>query len=226
VGAIAALLVAISLAALLVRYIGGHDYVYGLLPLSERIFNVDTEQNVTTLFSVFLLLCAAALLGFISLLKRQQRNPDLPKWMILTCGFIYLAIDEGWSYHEMLDEPVRQLLGHDHLEKFYVGWVLPAMAGAVILAIFFLRFLLRLPPSTRRSFLGAGLAYLGGAVGVEMIGGRQLEPHGLESLTYQLLTHLEESMEMAGIIIFIYALLRYLAEHYPRVEFLIDDHHQ
>jgi len=224
-GVIAEVLVTISLAGQLIRYVGGHDHVYGLLIPSEKLFNVDYEQNITTLFSVFLLLCAAFLLGLISILKRQRRNPDCSKWMILTCGFIYLATDEGWSFHEMLIEPIRKLLGHDSLGVFFFAWVLPAMAGVVILALFFLRFLLRLPPSARWSFLGAGAIFLGGAIGAEMLGGRYAESHGYDNLTYQLITHLEESMEMAGIIVFIYALLRYLAEHYPRVEFLIDDHH-
>ncbi|TKB57747.1 MAG: hypothetical protein E8D49_13430 [Nitrospira sp.] len=225
-GAIAGVLVTISLAGQLVRYVGGHDHVYGLLIPSEQLFHVDREQNVTTLFSVFLLLCAAFLLGLISILKRQRQDPDFSKWVILTCGFIYLATDEGWSFHEMLSEPVGKLLGHDSLGVFFFAWVLPAMAGVLILGLLFLKFLLRLPPLTRWSFLGAGTVYLGGAIGIEMIEGCHAESHGYENLTFQLFTHLEESMEMAGIIVFIYALLRYLAKQCPKVEFLIAEHKQ
>ncbi|THI83582.1 MAG: multidrug transporter [Nitrospira sp. CG24A] len=224
-GVIAGVLVTISLAGQLIRYVGGHDHVYGLLLTSEKLFNVDNERNITTLFSVFLLLCAAFLLGLISILKRQPQDPDCSKWMILTCGFIYLATDEGWSFHEMLIEPIRKLLGHDNLGVFFFAWVIPAMAGVVILALFFLRFLLRLSPSARWSFLGAGAIFLGGAIGAEMLGGRYAESHGSHNLTYQLITHLEESMEMAGIIVFIYALLRYLAEQYPIVQCQIGDQH-
>ena len=225
-GVIAGVLVTISLAGQLMRYVGGHDHVYGLLIPSEKLFHVEYEQNITTLFSVFLLLCAAFLLGLISILKRQRRDPDCSKWMILTCGFIYLATDEGWSFHEMLIDPVRGLLGHDSLGMFYYAWVIPGMAGVGILALLFLGFLLRLPSSTRWSFLGAGAIFLGGAIGAEMLGGRYAESHGDHNLTYQLLTHLEESMEMAGMIVFIYALLRYLAEQCPTVEFLIAERNQ
>lgn len=220
------LLVAISVALQLVRYVGEHDYVYGLLPPAEQFFHVDREKNVPTLFSAFLLLSSASLLGLIALLKRQQQDPDLSKWTALTCGFISMAIDEAWSFHEMLVEPVRGLLGHDDLGILYAAWVLPAMAAVLILALLFLRFLLRLPSFTRWSFLGAGAIYLGGVIGVEMIGARYAESHDVENLTYQLFTHLEESMEMAGIIVFIYALLRYLAEQYPEVQFLIDGDNQ
>lgn len=154
-GVIAGVLMAISLTGPLVRYVGGHDHVYGLLSPFEQLFHVTRERNVPTLFSVFLLLCAASLLGLILLLKRQQRDPDLAKWMILTCGFIYLATDEGWSFHEMLGEPMLQLLGRDdRLGMFYFAWVIPAMVGVLILGLLFLKFLLRLPPLTRWSFLG------------------------------------------------------------------------
>lgn len=224
--AIAVLLVVISVAGQLIRYVGGHDYAYGLLSPAEQLFHVNREQNIPTLFSVLLLLCAASFLGLITLLKRQHQDPDRFKWATLTVGFIYLAIDEAWSFHEMLVEPVRGLLGHDSLGIFFFAWVLPAMAGVLILGLLFLKFLLRLPSLTRWSFLGAGAIYLGGAIGMEMLGGRHAESHGFENLTYQLLTHLEESMEMAGMIVFIYALLRYLAEQCPTVEFLIAERNQ
>lgn len=100
------------------------------------------------------------------------------------------------------------------------------MAGVPILALFFMGFPLRLPLPTRLSFVGAGSLYLGGAISVEMIGGRYAEVHGFESLSYQLMAHAEESLEMAGIIVFIYVLLRYLAEQYHEVQFLLDDSQQ
>ena len=220
------LLVCISVAGQLVRYVGGHDYAYGLLSPAERLFHVDQQHNIPTLFSVLLLLCSASLLGLITFLKRRQQDPDLSKWATLTVGFIYLAIDEAWSFHEMLIDPVRGLLGHDNLGMFYSAWVIPGMAGVGILALLFLGFLLRLPSSTRWSFLAAGTIYLGGAIGIEMIGGRYGEAHGFENLTAQLITHLEESMEMAGVIVFIHALLRYLAEQCPRVDLLIAEQNQ
>ena len=220
------LLVVISVAGQLIRYVGGHDYAYGLLSPAEQLFHVNREHNIPTLFSVLLLLCSASLLGLITFLKRRHQDPDRFKWATLTVGFIYLAIDEAWSFHEMLIDPVRGLLGHDSLGMFYYAWVIPGMAGVGILALLFLGFLLRLPSSTRWSFLGAGAIFLGGAIGAEMLGGRYAESHGDHNLTYQLLTHLEESMEMAGMIVFIYALLRYLAEQCPTVEFLIAERNQ
>ena len=226
-GVIAGTLVLISVVLEVVRYVGGHDSAYGLLSPAERLFHLDREQNVPTLFSVLLLLSSASLLGLIALLKQRQQDPDHSKWTTLTCGFIFMAIDEFCSIHEMLTDPMHKLLGHDNLGGFYTAaWVIPGMAGVGILALLFLGFLLRLHSATRWSFLAAGAIYLGGLIGVETIGGRYGELHGFENMTAELIAHLEESMEMAGMIMFIHALLRYLAEQCPKVEFLIAGHNQ
>ena len=217
---VASSLVLLSLTSQFLRYGLDHDYVYGLLPLTEQLFHVDLEQNISTLFSVTLLLCSGSLLVLITLLKLQRQDPDVSKWTILAGGFFYLATDEGWSLHERLIEPVRGLLGHGDLGIFYFAWIIPAMAGVALLGLLFLGFLSRLPSSTRWSFISAGSLYLGGAIGIEMLGGRQAELHGGENLTYQLFAHLEESLEMAGIILFIHTLLRYLAEQYPEIRLL------
>jgi len=218
--AVASGLVLMSLASQFIRHVLGHDYVYGLLPITEHLFHVDLEQNISTLFSVTLLLCAGSLLVLIALLKRQRRDPDVSKWMILAGGFFYLATDEGWSLHERLIDPVRGLLGRGDLGIFYFAWIIPAIAGVALLGLLFLGFLARLPSSTRWYFIIAGSLYLGGAIGLEMLGGRYAELHSFENLTYQLFVHLEESLEMAGIILFIHTLLRYLAEQYPEIRLL------
>jgi hypothetical protein len=218
--AVASGLVLMSLASQFIRYGLGHDYVFGLLPITEQLLHVDLEQNISTLFSVTLLLCSGFLLVLITLLKRQRRDPDVSKWMILAGGFFYLATDEGWSLHERLIDPVRGLLGHGNLGIFYFAWIIPAMAGVALLGLLFLGFLARLPSSTRWSFIIAGSFYLCGAIGIEMLGGRYAELHSFENLTYQLFVHLEESLEMAGIILFIHTLLRYLAEQYPEIRLL------
>ena len=218
--AVASSLVLVSFASQFLRYGLGHDYVYGLLPITEELFHVDREQNISTLFSVILLLCSGSLLVLIALLKRQRQDPDVSKWIILAAGFFYLATDEGWALHERLIEPVRGLLGEGELGMLYYAWIIPAMGIVILLGLLFLGFIRRLPHSTMWSFVMAGALYIGGAIGVEMLGGRQVESYGDKNLTYQLLTHLEESMEMGGAILFIHALLRYLAEQYPEIRVL------
>jgi hypothetical protein len=65
----------------------------------------------------------------------------------------------------------------------------------------------------------AAILYIGGAIGVELIGGRYAELHGEENWTYSMITTVEESLEMAGLIVFIWALLEYCADNYKEVRF-------
>lgn len=221
--AVAASLVLVSLTSQFLRYGLGHDYVYGLLSPMETLFNVNREQNIPTLFSVALILTAVCLLALITVFKRQQQDPNTLKWMLLTGGFSYLAVDEGWSFHEMLTGPMQILLGHENLGMFYFTWVIPAIAGVALLGLLFFKFLLRLPPFTQLTFIMAGCLYLGGAIGVEMLGGRYAELHGYQNLTYELFAHLEESLEMAGVILFVHSLLWYLAEQFPEIRLMIHE---
>lgn len=157
-----------------------------------------------------LLLCSGALLVLIALLKRHNQDPDGLEVDNPRRGIFLLATDEGCHFMRLI-EPVRGLLGHGDLGIFYFAWIIPAMAGVALLGLVFLGFLSRLPSSTRWSFMIAGSLYLGGAIGIEMLGGRQAELHSFENLTYQLFVHLEESLEMVGIILFIHALLRVIS---------------
>ena len=67
-------------------------------------------------------------------------------------------------------------------------------------------------------FIAAAL-FVGGAIGMELIGAKYAEAHGVFNLPYSMLTTVEESMELAGLIVFIYALLRHIADNYKQVNF-------
>lgn len=45
---------------------------------------------------------------------------------------------------------------------------------------------------------------IGGAIGLELIGGRYWALHGSDNLPYRMMQNVEESMEMSGLIILIY----------------------
>jgi hypothetical protein len=127
-----------------------------------------------------------------------------------------MAIDEAFQFHERLNIPVGTLLGDGSLGIFYFPWVIPGIALVSVLGLYFLRFLLHLPAATGLSFLMAATLYIGGAIGVELIGSSHAELHGYENLTYSMIATLEESLEMAGLIVFIWALLNYCADNYKK----------
>jgi hypothetical protein len=75
--------------------------------------------------------------------------------------------------------------------------------------------LLSLPGSTALLFTLAGLMYVGGAVGMEVIGGKYDDIYGNDDMTYQMLTIVEETLEKLGLAVFLFALLRYLSRGRP-----------
>ena len=212
-GAVAVLLVLASIAGQLAKFVLGHEYLEGLVPL----FYVDNEFNIPTLFSVLLMLFSAVLLAVITLLSGRRRAPHVSKWAILSIGFFLMACDEGLQYHERLILPIRALLGDSDLGIYYFAWVIPGIALVLVSALFFMRFLLHLPTATRLRFMMAATLYIGGAIGVELIGGRYAELHPIQDFTYSMIVTIEESLEMAGLIVFIWALLKYCADNYQEV---------
>lgn len=78
---------------------------------------------------------------------------------------------------------------------------------------------MHLPAATMLRFLMAATFYIGGAIGVELIGSSHAELHGYENWMYALIATLEESLEMAGLIVFIWALLKHPADNHKEVRF-------
>jgi hypothetical protein len=114
-----------------------------------------------------------------------------------------MAYDEAFQVHERLNIPVG-MHSDGSLGVFYFPWVIPGIALVFVLGLHFLRFWLHLPVATRLRFLMAATFYIGGAIGVELIGSRHAELHGYENWTYSMIATLEESLEMAGLIVFIW----------------------
>lgn len=214
-GAMALLVVLASIGGQLSKFLLGHNQVKGLV----RLFNVSQERNIPTFFSVLLMISAALLLAVIAALNRKQKTDDASKWAILSFGFLYMAYDEAFQVHEKLGRPVRALLGSGNLGIYYYSWVIPGIAIVLVVALFFARFMLRLPAPTRRAFLTAAVLYVGGSIGFELIGGAYDELHGFNNLTYHMISTAEESLEIAGLIVFLWALLKYCAHNYKEVRF-------
>lgn len=222
-GATALSLVFISILGQLTKYFFGFAVNEHL-----RLFDLSLEMNIPTFFTILLLISASLLLAVITLLNYKQKNPDVSKWTILSLGFLFMAYDEGFQVHEDLGGVVRPLLGDGKLGFFYYAWVVPGMALVLVMGLFFRGFLFRLSVATRHLFILAAIIYLGGCIGFELIGGRYDELYGYgrydvlygyESLTYNMISTVEESLEMAGLIIFIYALLVYVEDNYQEVRF-------
>ncbi len=215
----AGLLVGLNLVVQIRAHVTGNYRVEGLF----KFLHLDVENNLPTFFATLLLLFAAGLLAVIARLEWKRGGVGSWNWTLLAFGFLAMSADEAISLHERLNEPIRRLLsgtGGRH-GWLYFAWTIPGLAVVAALGLVFLRFLLRLPPRISRAFVLGGTLYVSGIIGLELICGRYAEIHGVFNLTYSLLATLEESLEMSGVIVFVRALLIYLAETYGslRIDF-------
>ena len=201
---IVAFLTCASVAGQAAKYFWGIERAGGLIPG----FDLDREANFPNWYQSTTLFCCSVFLSIIAVVTKRRRGPRLFQWGFLAFVFLMMSIDEEVSLHERLIEPLHNGL---HTSGFLLyAWVIPGMIFVIGMAWAYWRFLKDLPPTTRKLFLIAGIIYVGGAVGMEMVGGEYRTLHGVENFHYAMLANLEEFLEMAGIIVFIYALLAYL----------------
>jgi hypothetical protein len=218
-GLIAFILVVSSVGMTIVKTWYKHTYQPVLL------FYLDAEQNIPTFFSSCLLLFAAVLLLIITVLERKILSPHIVYWKTLSLGFLLMATDESVSLHEkliILMVPIRNLLGNENLGIIYFSWIIPAIPIIVVLMLLLWKFLFQLPGKTRRTFLMAGIIYLSGCVGFEIIGMYYIDLYGSQDFKYCAISTIEESLEMTGIIVLISGLLTYIADRYKEIRFEFD----
>ncbi|BBB49370.1 hypothetical protein [Pelolinea submarina] len=206
---IALLLAAASLYCQYLTYFKHAD-----LTKTIALWDVDTELSLPSIYSVFLLFIDCLLLALITMVKKKEKAALLGTWIFLTVGFLFLTFDEGACIHEKLMTPVRQQLGDDLPSYFYFTWVIPALVAIIFLGFLFLKFLKNLTTKARIGFILSAAVYLGGALGMELIGGSFASEHGLENFNFNLLSTIEESLEMVGASLFARTLLTYISDTY------------
>ena len=177
------------------------------------MFDANGEANVPSVFSGGLLLLCGLILGVIGLSKRQAGEPFSLHWRVLAAVFLFLALDEVAQVHDNTIVPLRHLM--DFGGALYYAWVLPYGALVVVLLLGSFRFLAHLPGATRRLFVLAGTVYVGAALGMELAQGYVHSRFGDTHFMSALSIGLEELMEMLGAVVFIYALLSYIAATMP-----------
>jgi hypothetical protein len=191
------------------------DEVFGLVDL----FDFDIEGNIPTLYSSVAILFCAALLAIIARSNWKKRDHWRMYWLGLAVLFLFLAVDEGVALHEYLSNIFEEFMEAEGL--LYFLWVVPYGIATVIVGLIYLRFVLHLPQSTKRLFIAAGLIFLMGAVGIEMLSAQEVDRNSTYTITYCLLYTVEEIFEMLGIVLFIYALLSYIVQESGRLSIIV-----
>lgn len=187
---------------------------YGL-HRTARLFDLDQESSIPTWFSSLLLAGAA---GVSYVISRQPgcRGAAARGWLALALVFVGMSIDEVAMLHETFGPSMAQSLGFKPQGMLFSPWVVPGLAVAALVAGMFARFVFRLPRRVRRLALVSAAIYLAGAIGCEMIFSSMLAS-GMPGTSWPVRLEIivEESMEMAGVALWIYAQLVYLHDLQP-----------
>lgn len=189
-------------------------FLFPAVGFSDRIYrlDLDTEASLPTWFSSGLMLvCALALLAISLQAVRQGWLKAVP-WFLMTAAFFALSLDEVVTLHEWLSGALSARM--DNTGLFYFAWTLPALIVCLAGLACFVPFILSFSGLDRTLLIGSAVVFLSGALGMEMLGGIAAESGGIETFEYRLLATLEESLEFAGLLIFLLFLLRRLRADY------------
>ena len=172
-----------------------------------KLFDFNLEANLPTYFSSLVLMFNGFILAMIAF-AHKKLGDKFWHWLGLSAIFIFLAFDEMIQIHEQLRAPMEALFNTSGL--LYFAWFIPYLAVTILILIAYFNFMMRLPKHVLKLFIIAGVLYVGGAVGMEMLGGWHAEIHTEYTFTYAMMYSFEELLEMSGAVVFFYALLTYI----------------
>src|SRR5919107_1881098 len=216
------LITLVSFVARVAMYMWG---VEGYLqPL--RIFDVGEERSIPTWFESILFMLCSILLAVVTVAKRRRNDRYSLHWGVLSIILLLLSLDEVASIHEAIGQQSERLLHSitgltpSGPVKFF--WVVPGAIFVVIVLLAYLRFLVHLPQTTRRTFLFAGALFVLGALGLEMLSAQVSSSSegianffgsAIPQIMIGLQTCAEEMFEMLGLTVFVYGLLAYISSY-------------
>jgi hypothetical protein len=172
-----------------------------------NLFVMNYEGNIPTLFSFFLLNSCCFLLINIFLYQKYLKSKGSLHWLFLSLIFFLLAFDEAASVHEKLIPLTQVYLGAKGW--FHFGWIIPAGILVLAIGVFYVRFLMALPRTIAGLSLLAGALYIGGGLLIEMPEGAYAEVYGQDSFGFHAFTVVEETLEMVGLSLYLYTLMRF-----------------
>jgi hypothetical protein len=191
---------------------------YGLTDL----FDMDQEHNIPTLFSSLMLLTSALLLLLIATAKRKEGQTEHWYWHGMAAVFLFLSVDEITILHERFNDPVRDTL--QTTGALHFAWVIPYAIIILTLTVLYARFVLKIiPRRTRKLMILSACIFIGGALGLELAGSYYFSKAGEIDITFALMATVEETMEMVGVVLFVYALMDYMATQLKSLYFQVSN---
>lgn len=185
-----------------------------LYPSVLELFNLDADKNIPIFFYVLLLLIGTLLLSTIALIQTRQNSPQKFGWIVLTIIVFAMSIDKAVRLHGHLLHFIQTILGRNDPGMIIYPLVIALLTIGLAILVQLVKFLRELPINTRKSFIIAACVFLSGALVLEAIGSSFYDFSGHANLVYDILSILEESLEMAGIIAFIRGLILFAGDSY------------
>lgn len=165
-----------------------------------RVLDVNQEAGLPAWFSTLLLFSTAVSLW---LLADRSALTDRSRWVRhergLALVFVYLSLDEATSLHEQTAAPLRDAFDLDGVLSY--AWVVLFVPLVLVVAVLYLGWLRSLPLAAARLVVVAGLLYVGGAAGVEMVGAGLDDAGQKYTPGYALVVTVEELGEMLGVLL-------------------------
>lgn len=209
------LLLLANLASLVFKYGYNHRHLLGF----ARLFYFDTRGSLSHYFISILLLTSSLLLYLIAMSHKSEGGRHWIHWSILSFVFLSMSLDKLLRVREIPIHMFWKAFAKTGLS--YPIWIFFKVTLFMLFVTVFLRFFLRLPSRVRLLVFVAAFLFVAGGIGVDNLSSYLHFNKNISDLSYSVMSTVEESMEMLGIIVFIHALLGYLAEYAPRKAFII-----
>lgn len=184
--------------------------VYGekhgqIFEISNRV-DMDDEVSLPTWFSQFVLLLIGAVGWFLAWLESDRLKKVI--WSSIGFAGVLFSIDEVSSLHEFVLQSIHLIFyGEAPPSSALNAWwfVLPFVA--IVAGILGFIAIKKLPVNIWMLMITGGVIYIIGGGGVDLIS----NDYAKNTFLYQgILTGLEETLELTGSLLILYASLRYL----------------
>lgn len=178
--------------------------------LFVKFFDLSGDSTIPTWFSSALLFLCFFFLFLTYLVKAKYTDKYKYYWLSLAAIFLIFSVDEVATMHEVVGETLSGRFLGETTGFLYYGWVVFGSIFVGLFALTYFRFFRALPKKTSVIMVAALTIFFVGALGVEAFNGRYSELHDSWSLGYALGTALEESLEMIGVTLFLWAIIDHL----------------
>lgn len=176
-----------------------------------QFFHLGQEANLPAYFSALLILFAGILAGAVSSVERQEGGASFWHWRVLSIGLVFMSFDEAAQIHESIIGPLFTHFAGRGDGIWHYAWYIPFIPVVLLLAAWYVPFIWRLRRRYAVLFVLAGVLYVGGAIGVEMMQS-YISFHRITGGAMAISLIVEEMCEMMGMVVVIYALLCYLID--------------